>query len=334
MLGVTDTPTSQSDCKDGQQVDVLLSTYNGEKHLREQLNSVLSQTYQNLNVIVRDDGSSDATILVLKEEQSKDSRIQIINDDLGNLGPARSFMTLLRYSISPFVMFCDQDDVWRNNKIELSIAAICGKSQTAPCLVQSDLEVVSENLSLISDSYISRHNLPSHNTFADLLVQNNVTGCTVLFNAQLREVALQYRPSYMVMHDGWLALLASLYGHVVMIDEPLIKYRQHGGNAVGSRRLAEKIFDRIKSPKKMLALYAGSELQARELDNLRRISNYTPHKKEAAELADYLSYCNGGLLKRLSFFFHSKYQKQPFLTNLLYRLMFVLLTFSRINKAK
>ena len=334
MPGVIDTPTSQSDCKDAQQVDVLLSTFNGEKHLREQINSVLSQTHRNLNVIVRDDGSSDETILVLKEEQSKDSRIQIINDDLGNLGPARSFMTLLRYSTSPFVMFCDQDDVWRNNKIELSIAAVCGKSQTAPCLVHSDLEVVSENLSLISDSFLSRHNLSCHNTFADLLVQNNVTWCTVLFNAQLREVALQYRPSFMVMHDWWLALLASLYGHVVFIDEPLIKYRQHGGNAVGSRRLVGKIFDRIKSPKKMLELCAGFELQARELDNLRRISIDTPHKKEAFELADYLSYCDGGVLKRLSFFFHSKYKRQHFLANLLYRLMFVLLTFSRINKAK
>ena len=84
----------------------------------------------------------------------------------------------------------------------------------------------------------------------------------------------------------------------------------------------------------MLELCAGFELQARELDNLRRISIDTPHKKEAFELADYLSYCDGGVLKRLSFFFHSKYKRQHFLANLLYRLMFVLLTFSRINKAK
>ncbi|MDG2271211.1 MAG: glycosyltransferase family 2 protein [Halioglobus sp.] len=328
MHEVIAAPKPESGFESEERVDILLSTFNGERYFLEQIRSVLDQSHQNIRVIIRDDGSTDGTVALVKQQQKKDSRIQFIENTAGNLGPARSFMELLRHSTAPYIMFCDQDDVWRARKVQISIAALSGRSRSEPCLVQSDLEVVSENLNLISKSYISRHNLPNRNVFADLLVQNNVTGCTVLFNASLRLIAQQYTPSYMVMHDGWLALIASLYGTVVMIDEPLIQYRQHSSNAVGSKKGLWKFLERVRSPKKLLAIYAASEKQARELNKLKaEVHDFIPHQRESSELVDYLSYCDGGIMKRISFFFHSKYRKKSVLSNFIYRSLFVLLTF-------
>ena len=134
------------------EVDILLSTYNGEKFLGELLDSLLCQTCQNWRLVVRDDGSKDNTISIIKDyiEKYGQDKIVLVSDGLGNRGPKESFGQLMEYSLAPYVMFCDQDDVWLQDKIELSFQEILtlenrsGKSK--PMLVSTNCSLVDQDL--------------------------------------------------------------------------------------------------------------------------------------------------------------------------------------------
>ena len=104
-----------------EKIDILLATYNGSKYLHEQLDSILSQSYENINVIIRDDGSSDNTVMIIKEYEQKDNRVKLLSDNLGNLGFVRNFEELMKNSTSEYLMFSDQDDIWYIIKLKLHI---------------------------------------------------------------------------------------------------------------------------------------------------------------------------------------------------------------------
>ncbi|MCX6660415.1 MAG: glycosyltransferase [Candidatus Bathyarchaeota archaeon] len=143
--------------KEFPQIDVLLATYNGEKYLREQIDSILSQTYKNWNLLVRDDGSSDNTIRIIESYRDLvPDRIVVLKDDLGNLGVIRNFSKLLGYSHSDYIMLSDQDDMWLPRKIELTYKKmqdlVKKYGDDVPLLVYTDWKVVDVNLSVISNS--------------------------------------------------------------------------------------------------------------------------------------------------------------------------------------
>ncbi len=218
------------------EIVVLLSSFNGEVFLAEQLSSISSQTQQ-VKIIARDDGSSDQTVNVLLS-----NKVALLESD-ENVGAKDSFAKLLGYAMAKtdadYFMFCDQDDVWYKDKVEKSlkkIQAMEAQYGSIPLLVHTDLEVVDSSLTTIAASMWSyEYTLPNKNSFSRLLVQNTITGCTVMINRKLGEKCLAI-PGKAIMHDWWVGLVASYFGKIGYINEATIKYRQHGKNAIGAKR--------------------------------------------------------------------------------------------------
>jgi glycosyltransferase involved in cell wall biosynthesis len=223
-------------------IDILLATYNGEAYLTQQLESLFRQSYQNWRLLVRDDGSRDKTLSLLRSEAERHpGRIHIIEDTKGSLGATQNFGELLLYSTANYTMFCDQDDVWLPNKIELSLERMLQLEQrhgnTHPVLVYTDLQLVDETLSTIAPSFwsYSKADPRQRQTWNRLLIDNIAAGCTMLFNRALREIATPIAKEATV-HDWWFALIASLVGVIEPLHEPTILYRQHQSNTIGISR--------------------------------------------------------------------------------------------------
>ena len=222
-------------------IQILLSTYNGGRYLGPQLESLLSQTCQDWQLLVRDDGSTDDTPGIIGDFAARHpSRVLLVSDSLGNLRPCQSFGKLLERSTSPHVMFCDQDDVWQPQKVESTIQKIkeleARHGQETPLLVHCDLEVVDESLRQISPSMWKYQQIVPKNAsnLARQLMMNSVTGCATMVNRALIQKALPL-PTDAIMHDWWLGLVASAFGKTGYIPQPLIKYRQHANSSIGAK---------------------------------------------------------------------------------------------------
>lgn len=228
---------------------ILISTYNGEKYLKAQLDSLFSQSYQDFKLIVRDDASTDGTKEILKTYD-----IELLPSS-ENLGVKKSFETLLKYacknSDSKYFMFCDQDDVWNKDKIKktfekmLELENLYGDN--IPLLVHTDLEVVNEKLETLSSSmWKSEHINPRANTLNKLLMQNTITGCTMMINRTLAMKSLSIS-SKAIMHDWWIGLIVGSFGKIGFIEESTMKYRQHGKNDTGAKNYNYKfIINKLK----------------------------------------------------------------------------------------
>lgn len=235
-------------------INLLLATYNGEKYLKEQLDSLFYQTYQDFKILVRDDGSKDSTINIVREyEKVYPSKIKLIQDDYGNLGSSKSFMKLLEYCDSEYIMFCDQDDVWLPNKIELSFRKIKELEENEnidiPFLVFTDLKVVNQQLTVIEDSFWKYQKLiPGiSKDWKKLLSQNVITGCTMIINKKAKDCCLPFELEMMI-HDQWIGVNIAKYGKVDFLKEQTIFYRQHGNNVAGAHSygfeyLKDKVLD-------------------------------------------------------------------------------------------
>ncbi len=223
-------------------VQVLLATYNGEDYIEEQLISLFNQTYQEFELLIRDDGSTDCTLEIVEKYKLKYSnRIKVIIDNKKGLGPSGNFSELMRYATADYIMFCDQDDIWIPHKIEITLEKMLELEKAygvaAPILVHSDLTIVDRDLNVINSSMSQAQKLyANENDFNQLLMQNTITGCTMMINKALREMT-RVVPKEAIMHDWWLGLVASSLGTIGYIDEALILYRQHGKNDVGAQVL-------------------------------------------------------------------------------------------------
>lgn len=223
-----------------QKIDILLSTYNGEQYLDPQIQSLLDQTDTDWRLVIRDDGSSDNTMLMLSKWTTRDSRILLIEDNLGNLGPAQSFISLLSQVEGDIFMFCDQDDVWKPEKLAIFRAEMEKGDPKIPLLCYSDATVVDEDLKVIDKSFFSqqRFSLPEDAELAPQLLHNVVVGCTAAGNRSLLDLVLACPEELLgkvIMHDWWLADLALLAGELCLIEEPLIYYRIHQNNVIGAQ---------------------------------------------------------------------------------------------------
>jgi glycosyltransferase involved in cell wall biosynthesis len=223
-------------------VEILLATYQGAPFLSEQLDSLLSQTCQDFRIIVRDDGSADDTRKIVEAYVTRHpGRIMLLPADGQRLGASGSFAQLLGSSRAPFVMFCDQDDVWTPDKVEITLAAMRDLERShgadTPLLVSTDLKVVDERLNVIAESFWAYQRLHPERLkrLSRVLVQNFATGCTVMVNRALIDLARPI-PAEAIMHDWWLALVATRFGKAQPLARPTVLYRQHGRNDVGARR--------------------------------------------------------------------------------------------------
>ena len=218
-----------------EKVDILLATYNGEKYIREQIDSILNQTYKEFRLLISDDGSTDGTRDILNEYKAKDDRIEIFMQE-ENLGVVKNFEFLLKKVEAKYYMFSDQDDIWKDEKIEKSFKKI----EEGFDLVYSDLEVVDENLNVTYESYWKLKGI----------YKNFITGCTVISKKELIDSFMPLpNISKFVLHDYWISLIISQNGKIAYIEEPLIKYRQHKNNKVGSKKKSDELksIDEIRS---------------------------------------------------------------------------------------
>ena len=225
-----------------EKVDILLATYNGEQYLREQLDSIMCQTYSNFRLIISDDCSSDSTKEILEEYVEKDKRIIVFSQEK-NLGVVKNFEFLLKRVENKYFMFSDQDDIWNENKIKKSIKVI---EETGSDLVYSDLEVVDSFLNVTYSSYWKLKGfykkIVKYNNFESLYLNNFITGCTMLSKKEfIDEVLPLPNTSKFILHDYWIPLILSQKHKITYIEEPLIKYRQHKNNKVGSKKKTDEL---------------------------------------------------------------------------------------------
>lgn len=224
-----------------EKVDILLATYNGEEYLREQIDSILNQTHTEFRLLISDDGSKDSTRKILEEYKNKDSRVEVFMQEK-NLGVVKNFEFLLGKVDAKYYMFSDQDDIWKENKIEKSL----NKIEEGFDLVYSDLEVVDENLNVTYNSYWKLkgiyNKIKKYNNFESLYLNNFVTGCTIISRKDLiKDVLPLPNTSKYVLHDYWISLIISQNGKISYVEEPLIKYRQHKNNKVGSKKKTDEL---------------------------------------------------------------------------------------------
>jgi len=251
-------------------IDIVLPVYNGADFLAAQLDSLQRQSFTSWRVLIRDDGSSDATPDIIKSYAEVDERILILSDEQGKLGAIRNFSCLLAHTRAEYVVLCDQDDVWLPDKIEKSLNLLLRMEKDEPgipLLVHSDLKVVDQSLKEIAPSFWQfQHVDPeSSGRIGRLLVQNVAVGCTMIMNRRLVELALPM-PESVLMHDWWIALVACALGKVGYIHEPTVLYRQHGSNTLGGRRYdMHRILERLCSSAQVRTDLLGTIYQARDL---------------------------------------------------------------------
>ncbi len=241
-----------------QKVQILMSTYNGEKYLREQVDSLLRQTYSNIEILIRDDGSKDATIAILDKYSKKYSNVKVFKEN--NIGVIDSFFSLLKRSEADYIAFCDQDDIWLENKVEKAIEKLQHAKEPAlycsnKILIDADNQVIAEN----HGKYLT----PS---FENAVVECICTGCTAVLNKKLVEIIRQNIPQNAMMHDWWCYMVAAYCGKVIFDKNSYIWYRQHGNNEIGA---SDKFWNTVKAKAKHLKKSRGKlESQLREFHEI------------------------------------------------------------------
>lgn len=216
--------------------DILLATHNGARFLREQIESILAQTYVGWQLLISDDASVDDTRAIAKFYARRDSRIVLVSDT-NHGSPAANFLSLLKISDADVLLLCDQDDYWEADKVERLVAAFPNPSSRVPFLVGSDALVVDRDLRPIARSFLESARISTEDLgLGKILAQNPVLGCTTAFNRALRDRALHadLDSSQIIMHDWWLALVAAGFGTLTLVPNRLVRYRQQGNNHVGA----------------------------------------------------------------------------------------------------
>lgn len=275
-------------------VDILMATYNGEAFVEEQIRSIISQSYTDWRLLIRDDGSDDNTLSILHSLAQEDHRIQIITDLDTHLGVAHNFIHLLSYSSAPYCMFCDQDDIWLPNKIHKMLSEIHNLDNTIPQVVYSNAYLWSAQQGIIAN----RNTLTYPTTLRQMLFLNTgIQGAAAIFNRQICDLLSQPLSAY-AMHDHVLLLVGICFGQVHYIHQPLMYYRQHNknltGNAPGSMW------------NKFLQLHKNRHITVVSREHYNGVKAFYEHfqqllhKEDKLILEHYLLLPNYNFLKRLS----------------------------------
>lgn len=207
-------------------VAILLSTYNGEKYLREQIDSILAQTYQNFELVVRDDGSKDSTVAIIKEYIEKtDKKITLITGE--NLGFIKSFFELLKIADADYFSFADQDDIWFPNKIELAVNSLNKLDNTKPNMAFSNVDYYDIDMNFMGKGD-SKGKKPY---FLNSLYECINQGMTMVINKVARDYIINNIPEKCFFHDWWTYMICTGFGNVVQDDVVTVKYRRAKTNA-------------------------------------------------------------------------------------------------------
>ncbi|GLB31361.1 glycosyl transferase [Lacrimispora amygdalina] len=274
-------------------ITVLLAAWNGEKYLKEQMESLLGQTNQEFTILISDDGSTDRTPEIISEYENRfPDRIK----SLKNIKPSGSardnFFRLLKAASDEYLMFCDQDDIWLPDKVEVTFTEMKKMEKEwgrdMPLLVHTDLSVADQAGAVLYPSMARYQKIGVYdNRTSHYLVENNITGNTMMINRSLKNLMVDI-PKTCVMHDWWLGLIASCFGKISYIDRPLVLYRQHGSNQVGAKSGMKQLSERRNSREKVRDNYGSLFEQAKAF--LSIYGQYmTPDQRELFE--EFLKLC-------------------------------------------
>ena len=222
-------------------IEVVMPTYNGVFYIEQQIASIYNQTLKPIRLLIRDDFSTDGSLeLLYSLSETYGSWLKIFSSD-SNLGCTASIDLLLQATTAPYIALADQDDVWLPDKLMHLYSSICEYEATfgssVPFLAHTDLYLVDENLKSLGTTFMQKQALNSNYTSSDMIsLTNIVTGCTVLLNRSHLDIALPIPPS-VIIHDWWLALVASFFGKIVYVPCISILYRQHASNLIGASGL-------------------------------------------------------------------------------------------------
>ena len=248
-------------------VQVLLSSYNGENYIREQLDSILKQEKVDIHLLIRDDGSTDGTRDILKQYEAAQKNITVTYGK--NLGVIKSFFELIKQADSQadYIAFSDQDDVWLSGKLNRAVSLLEQQEHNnTPFVYCSAQQLTDGQLNPLPSGIRYKQVRPA---FENALVENMCTGCTCVINRKMLGLLKDREPDFTVMHDFWIYLVGSCFGSVVYDTQSYILYRQHTKNELGAASsLLENYKRRIRNFKKhrgqltrqaeeLLRLYGG-----------------------------------------------------------------------------
>lgn len=232
-------------------ISIAMATYNGEKYLEKQLNSILNQSHKNIEIIICDDVSKDSTIDIINNYIKKYSFIKLFKNEK-NLGYVKNFEKAINLCDSQYITLCDQDDIWEVNKLEIQLKEIKKQEKLyprSPILIHSDLSMIDKDCKTFNTSYFKyrKYKLKKEKDLSHILGPCGVMGNTILFNKKLKNKILPF-PPYIENHDYWISLINEIFGKRITLDSKLVKYRIHISNASNSE-------NKIKSNNKRLALF-------------------------------------------------------------------------------
>lgn len=266
-------------------VNILLSTYNGEKYLEEQLNSLVNQIDVELDILVRDDGSKDATLNIIQQYMQKYNYIHLYKGK--NLGPTFSFLDLLQNSHeADYYAFCDQDDVWDTDKMIKAVEAMeSDNEKEIPQLYYCEMRVTDEKRNFL---YFVQKTRPKQKNKYTSLLENAASGCSMVFNKVARDLLCMKQPEYCSMHDAWVFMVCSMFGKVYYDPNPHMDYRQHTNNVAGAgkegglhynlKMIMERMRQKERQPRYLNAINFekcyGELLNEEDRKKLKKITNY------------------------------------------------------------
>ena len=272
-------------------IDILMATYNGAEYIASQIRSLQSQSFSDWTLLVHDDGSTDDTLHIIAQFAEADPRIKVVDDGMRFHDCALNFVHLLKFSNAPYCIFCDQDDIWLENKLQLMYVAIEQTDNSKPQAVYSNAFIYNPEVPTIGGSAT----LCRPHTLYDILFMNGgIQGCALMFNAKLREICSD-APDVVAMHDHLLTLSAIVFGNISYVDRHLMLYRRYEGTVTGFT--AGSLSDRIKpffDPSKTV-LHRKHYLAIRSF-----VEKYAPiiSAKDKAIFNDFFRFENESRMKR------------------------------------
>ncbi|QCT04489.1 glycosyltransferase, group 2 family protein [Paenibacillus algicola] len=300
-------------------VQVLLSAYNGERYIQQQIESVMEQSWREVSLLIRDDGSSDGTLKVIQRlAEQYQGRITWVQG--GNLGVIGSFFELLKMSdeTADYYCFCDQDDVWLPHKVESAVERLeSSVNCRTPAMMFTSVQLVDEQL---REKGIWPKPPRREPSFYNALYENIAIGATITFNKEAWHLCQQYsypNPSRLLMHDWWFYIMISAFGHVIYDHKPSMLYRQHGGNLVGG---SNTISGRLKNKWRSFKKHFGRDLLLQQAKEFHIIYGAQLSDDMKQELQQWIA-PRSSLAERIRYSHHSKLYRQSGLENIWFKLM-------------
>ena len=297
----------------GDHVTVVMSTFNGATYIQQQLASLYAQTHRPLRILVRDDGSSDDTRRILEREQAA-GRIDLLAGR-DNMGPALSYLELVRQaaaSTTAFIAFCDQDDVWLDDKLARAVSALSSGHDKSPAMYCSRLEIVGADLTPIGLTA-----LPRKIGFGNALVESIAVGCSIVLNREAVDLVCRHLPAKVLVHDWWCYLVVSCFGEIVFDGEARIKYRQHGNNTFG---VATGKLDRLR---RNVRRFSGGEGRHWQSEQASAFLAAFGDRMPKAQRQNLVRFVEGRSLwwRRFQLAFSNQYWRQRIIDDLAWRML-------------